>query len=180
MILRKINALVSLLTTALLMKHAVFLSIWMLSRGSMAKADNGMPFVLAALMVIHALISIILGILVHKGTKKQACKSYPKMNIPTIVQRATGIMMIVLLGLHISGSANHFQPKMLHAVIHPLFFAAALAHTSISASKAMITLGIGNAKTVKVVDAVMKIICIATFAASVVGFYLCLFVGVVR
>ena len=180
MILRKINAAVSLITTVLLMKHAVFLSVWMLSRCSIAKSGNVMPFILAALMVIHAAISIILGIFGHDGAKKQKVKSYPKLNKPTIMQRATGIMMIVLLGLHIAGSANHFQPKILHAVLHPLFFAAALAHTSVSVSKAMITLGIGNAKAVKIIDAIMKIICIATFIASVVGFYLCLFVGVAR
>ena len=69
---------------------------------------------------------------------------------------------------------------MLHAVLHPLFFAAALAHVSVSTSKALITLGIGNAKAVKIVDTVMKILCPAIFAAAVIGFYICLFVGVAK
>ena len=69
---------------------------------------------------------------------------------------------------------------MLHAILHPLFFAIVLAHVAVSVSKAMITLGIGNAKVIKVVDVVMKVICIATFVAGIIGFYLCLFVGVAR
>jgi hypothetical protein len=85
-----------------------------------------------------------------------------------------------LLVLHIVGASNYYQPKILHAILHPLFFAVVLAHVAVSVSKAMITLGIGNAKVVKGVDVTIKLICIATFIASVIGFYLCLFVGVVK
>jgi hypothetical protein len=64
--------------------------------------------------------------------------------------------------------------------LHPLFFAIVLSHVAISTSKAFITLGIGNAKTIKTIDIVLKVICIATFIACTIGFYLCLFVGVVK
>ena len=40
--------------------------------------------------------------------------------------------------------------------------------------------GIGNAKTVKIVNVVMRVLCIVTFVACVTGFYLCLFLGVKR
>jgi hypothetical protein len=102
------------------------------------------------------------------------------MNVSTIVQRITSVLMCLLLGLHIAGAANHFQPKMLHAVFHPLFFATALVHVAVSTSKALITLGVGSAKLVKCVDILVKGICAATLVAGVIGFYLCLFVGVVR
>ena len=180
MLLRKINATLSLLTTVLLLNHAIFLSVWMLSRCSIAKAENFMPWVLVVLMVVHAIISIVLAILGHKGVEKRKCKEYPKLNVSTTMQRMSGVFMLLLLGLHIAGAANHFQPKILHAVLHPLFFAVVLSHVAVSGSKAMITLGIGSAKTVKVVDVVIKIICIATFIASVIGFNLCLFVGVAK
>ena len=178
--LRKINAGLSLLTTILFLGHAMFLSVWMLSRCMIAKTVGILPWVLAGVFVIHALLSIFLGILGHKGAEKRKCNTYPKMNIQTCVQRMTGILMILLLGLHIAGAANHFQPKMLHAILHPMFFAAALGHVSVSASKALITLGIGNAKTVRVVDIAVKVLCVSTFIAAVIGFYLCLFVGVAR
>lgn len=177
---RKINAGLSLLTTVLLMDHAMFFSVWMLSRCSIAISSDKMPWILAGLMVIHAVLSIVLAIRNRKGIEKNIGKSYPKMNSSTYIQRITAIMMLLLLGLHIAGAANHFQPKILHAIVHPLFFAAALAHVSVSSGKALITLGIGNAKVIRIVDAAMKILCGITFAAGVVGFYLCLFMGVAR
>ena len=88
--------------------------------------------------------------------------------------------MILLLILHIVGAINHFQPKILHAVLHPLFFAVVLSHVAVSGSKAMITLGIGSAKVVNATDVVIKVLCVATFVASVIGFYICLFVGVAK
>ena len=178
--LRKINAGLSLLTSVLFLDHAIFLSVWMLSRCSIEKSAENMPWVLAAVAAAHAALSILLAILGHKGAEKRKCKTYPKMNIPTYVQRASGILMILLIGLHIAGAANHFQPKMLHAILHPLFFAVSLAHIAVSTGKAMITLGIGNARAVKIIDLIMKILCVVIFAAAVIGFYLCLFVGVAR
>lgn len=178
--LRKINAGLSLLTSILFLDHAIFLSVWMLSRCSIEKSAENMPRVLAVVAAAHAALSILLAFLGHKGAEKRRCKAYPKMNISTNVQRASGILMILLFGMHVAGAANHFQPKMLHAILHPLFFALSLAHIAVSSGKAMITLGIGNARAVRVVDIIMKILCVVTFAAAVIGFYLCLFVGVAR
>ena len=176
--LRKINAGLSLITTILLMDHAMLLSVWMLSRCSIEKSAENMPYVLAALMFVHAVISIVLAILGHKGAKKIKVKSYPQLNRATMVQRITGILMILMLGLHIAGANNYYKPKMLHAVFHPIFFGIALAHAAVSTSKALITLGIGNAKLVKIVNVVMRVLCVVTFVACVTGFYLCLFLGV--
>lgn len=180
MLLRKINAALSLLTTVFLLNHAIFLSVWMLSRCSIAKAESFMPWILVILMAIHAIISIILAVLGHKGAKKRKSKEYPKLNVSTTIQRMSGVFMILLIGLHIGGAVNHFQPKILHAILHPLFFALALAHIAVSTSKALITLGIGNAKVVKIVDTIIKALCVGTFIVGVIGFYLCLFVGVAR
>jgi protein-S-isoprenylcysteine O-methyltransferase Ste14 len=88
--------------------------------------------------------------------------------------------MMVLVGVHIAGAATHFQPKILHAVLHPIFFAMVLVHLAVSMSKAFITLGIGSAKLVKVIDVIMMVVCSIIFIGAVVGFYLCLFLGVAR
>jgi hypothetical protein len=180
MLLRKVNAVLSIICTVLILDHAIFLSVWMLSRCSIAKSENFIPIILMILVVAHAIISIVLGVIGHKNAEKRKCKEYPKLNVSTIIQRASGILMILLLVLHIVGATNYYQPKILHAVLHPLFFAIVLSHVAVSGSKAIITLGIGSAKVVKVVDVVIKVICIATFIASVIGFYLCLFVGVAK
>lgn len=180
MVLRKANAALSLATTALLMSHAMFLSIWMLSRCSIAKSANAMPWLLAALMVVHAILSILLLAQTRKGATKNKSKQYPQWNAETYIQRLSGMLILLLMGLHIAGAANHFQPKMLHAVLHPLFFAAALAHTAVSTDKALITLGIGTAKVIRIVSIAIKVLCVATLVAGVIGFYMCLFMGVAR
>ena len=177
MLLRKINAGLALLTTILLLDHAIFLSVWMLSRGSITKSETVMPWILMVLMVIHALISIDLGISAHSNIEKVECKKYSKLNLGTMVQRMSGIFMIILLVLHIIGASNHYQPKILHAVFHPIFFGLVLAHVAVSTSKSLIALGIGNAKIVKVVDVVVKVICGVTLVGGAVGFYLFLFMG---
>lgn len=40
MLLRKINAVLSLISTILILDHAIFLAIWMLSRCSIEKMEN--------------------------------------------------------------------------------------------------------------------------------------------
>ena len=180
MILRKINAALSLFTTVLLMDHAIFLSVWMLSRCSIEKSADFMPWILAVLMVLHAMLCIIFLIKSNKGVKKIKYKQYSELNVETYIQRITGVLIILMMGLHIAGAANHFHPKILHAIFHPLFFAVALAHSAVSVDKAFVTLGIGSAKFIRAVSITMKIICSATFVAGVIGFYICLFVGVAR
>ena len=180
MILRKINAVLSIISMILLLGHAIFHAVWMLSRCSIPKTVNSLSRILLVFMLAHAIISIVLAVLGHKGVEKVKTKSYTKMNLPTIVQRASGILMVLLIGVHIAGAFNHFQPKMLHAVLHPLFFIVVLAHLAVSTSKAFITLGIGNAKVVKIIDVIIRVLCILTLIASIVGFYICLFVGVAR
>lgn len=180
MILRKINAVLSLFTTVLIMNHAVFLSVWMLSRCSIEKTANFMPWILAVLMVLHAILCIILLIKSRKGVKKIKYKKYSELNIEASIQRITGVLMIIMMGLHILGAANHFHPKILHAIFHPLFFAVALAHSAVSVDKAFVTLGIGSAKLIRAINVTMKVICCITFVAGVIGFYICLFVGVAR
>ena len=178
--LRKINAIISMLIVVLLFDHAIFYSVVMLSRYRIAAHATVLPWVITILVVIHAILSIAMAVLGHKGTENRKCNMYNRLNAKTMLQRYSGLLMIVLLVVHIVGSGTHFQPKMLHAVLHPIFFAVVLMHLAVSMSKAFITLGIGNAKLVKVFDVVMPVVCCIIFAAAVVGFYLCLFLGVVR
>ena len=175
MLLRKINAVVSLLITVFLLVHAIYLAVWMLSQGRIDEnAIDVVPWVLTGLTLIHAFISIdvvVSGLMSEENTRKG--RMYPKMNLSTLIQRASGILMILFTGLHIAGAAGYMQPpKLVHGIVPPLFFLLVLAHIAVSTSKAFITLGIGNAKFVKRVDLVMKVVCGVTLIADVVGFYL--------
>ena len=173
MILRKINAGISLLATVLLLNHALSLSAWMLSRGSIALSPGIWPWILVGTMILHALIGIELAISAHSDEQAHKGKSYPKMNVQTIVQRISGVLMIVFAALHIAGAAGYMKPpKLVHSIVPPLFFTLVLSHIAVSASKALITLGIGNAKVFKVADIAIKAICGATLIAAITGFYL--------
>ncbi len=177
MLLRKLNAALSLLTALMFFDHSIFLSIWMLSDFRIEKSADAMPFILAGLMVLHALISILLGILGHKGAEKRKCNAYPKLNAETFIQRASGILMLLLLGAHIAGAATHMQPKILHSILQTIFFLSAFAHISVSVGRSLITLGIGNARVIRVVDIAMKFLCLAVFAMSMVALFRAMFPG---
>ena len=145
----------------------------MLSRGTVEKSADSMPKILFAAMMVHAIISIVLAVLGHKGADKIKCKGYSSLNRPTYIQRFSGIVLIPLTVLHILGTIGIINPpQTVHAILPPLFFAICMMHVAISANKAFITLGFGNAKFIKIADIIIKLICGATLIADVAGFYL--------
>ena len=172
MLLRKINAVLSLIVSVLLLDHSIFNAVWMLSQGSVAKT-TALSWVLFGLMMVHAIFCIIFGIQAHRGEEKQNADAYTPVNLSTKIQRIGGLLLIPFSVLHMLGTVGVIQPpQAIHAVIPPLFFALCLVHLAISGSKAFITLGIGSAKLIKIVDIAVKALCVATLIASVVGFYL--------
>ena len=173
MLLRKINAGISLFITVLLLDHAIFHAVWMLSMGSVPQSGDFLSWVLFGFMMLHALLCIVHGVKDHKEKKQQEGNAYAKPNVETVMQRVTGVLLIVFTILHVLGTVGILQPpKFVHAVLPPLFFALALLHVAVSGSKALITLGIGNAKLIKVVDVFVKILCVVTLVADVIGFYM--------
>lgn len=169
---RKINAGLSLLTTCFAFYHAISAAVEMLSKGRIASNETVTSWILLGLMALHAFVSIDLAISAHAGIEKRKCKQYPKMNAATMVQRISGCLMIVFTALHVAGAAKLMQPpQIVHAILPPIFFTMVLAHVAVSTSKAFITLGIGNARFVKIVDIVTKVLCVATLIAAVIGFY---------
>ena len=173
MILRKINAVLSLIVTVLLLDHAIMNAVWMLSFGSIAKTIGFMPWLMTALIALHAFISIDIAIYGIVSGNSFKYKKYARLNLPTVLQRVSGILLIVFSVLHIAGAMGAITPPAaVHAVLVPLFFTVALIHIAVSGSKAFITLGIGNARAIKVIDIVIKVISGATLIADVTGFYL--------
>lgn len=173
MLLRKINAIISLLTTLFLLYHAIFISVWMLSKGSIEQSAPVAPWILTGLVGIHAFISIYFAVLSFGEGEKRKVKSYPKMNGATIFQRVSGILLIIFAALHVAGASGAMQPPhIVHTIFPPIFFTIALAHAAISTDKALITLGLGNARIIKVVGVAVKLICAATLIAAIAGVYL--------
>ena len=171
--MRKINALLSLLSTSLVLYHAVLHGIRMLSMGRIDVSIDFLSWVLMGLVILHAFVSLEMAATEIMKADKRKCKTYFKLNISIMIQRITGILMLIFAGLHIAGATKAMTPpQIVHAIVPPLFFIIVLVHTAFSTSKAFITLGIGNARTVKVIDVFMKVICAITLVADIVGFYL--------
>lgn len=178
--IRKINALFGLLSTLLLLDHGIFFSVWMLSRGSIEKSGPLFSWILTIFMGIHVVLSVIVMITNTKNAKENKHKEYVKLNAEIYLQRISGVLIIPLTVAHILGASAYFQPMILHAILQPLFFGAILTHVAVSVGRSLITLGVGNSKAVKVVNIITKILCAMIFVAGVIGFYLCLFKGVVQ
>ena len=172
MLLRKINAGLSLISTFLLLNHAIFIALYIFSNGRILNPLHRASWLLVGIVAAHAAVSIAAAILSHAGAEKRTCKNYPKKNIPTLIQRASGMLLIPLIALHVAGASGAMTPpKLVHTILPPVFFLISLAHAALSASKAFITLGIGSAKVVRAIDVALKITCALTLVADVVGFY---------
>lgn len=173
MLLRKINAIISLLTTLFLLDHAIFTSVCMLSQGRVEQSAPIVPRILAGLVAVHAFIGIYFASSSLMEGEGKKVKSYPKLNRVAIFQRISGILLIIFTALHIAWASGAMQmPHIVHMILTPIFFTIALAHASVSTNRAFITLGIGNATFVKAVGIIIKVICAATLVAAIIGFYL--------
>ena len=172
MFLRKTNAVISLLTTVFLLLHAILKAVWMLSRGGIVISSFYISCVLAGLMVIHACITMDIIFSGLMGDETCKPKKYPKMNVSTIIQRISGVLLLFFSGLHVAGAIGYIQPPpVVHAIIPLVFFTIAMVHVVNSTRRAFITLGIGNAKFIKTIDIVVKVICGVTVVADLIGFY---------
>lgn len=173
MTIRKINAGLSLITTFLILCHAIALAAWMLSMGRIIPKASQLPWVLTWITGIHAVISIFIMASELKEKKKNKGVEYPKDSASTVVQRLSGMLMLVFTFLHIAGTIGLMQPpQLVHAIVPPLFFALVMTHVATSTHKAFVSFGIENEKFIKVIDVLSKVICVATLIADVAGFYL--------
>lgn len=171
MILRKINAILSLLATVLLIGHIIAFLAYVQFKIVFAISFETSAQILVITMLTHAALSIYMAIMANINVEKKKCNGYPALNKNTFIQRFSGIVIAILTGIHVIGAGNHFQTVFVHALIQPLFFILVLIHSAISTSKAFITLGIGTSKTIKFIDIFMKVFVVLTFILSIVGYF---------
>ena len=171
--IKKFNAGLSLVTTFLILCHAIALAAWMLSMGRIMPKATQLPWVLTWITGIHAVISIFIMASELRNKKKNKSVEYPKDSVSTIVQRLSGMLMLIFTALHILGASGIMQPpQIVHAIVPPLFFTLVMVHVAVSTEKAFVTLEIGSEKFVKAVNVFAKMLCGATLIADIIGFYL--------
>ncbi len=164
--IKKANAILSLLTLCLLVVHAGYqtVSYLLFFYNPVATAVTGMS--LEAAFVLHAILSAISVF----GAHDSKTISYKKLNIGTVLQRITAVLMIVLLPPHIAFSVllnKGVVPKQTFYIIiavQILFYGAICTHVAVSFSKALISLGwlVDDDKRKKI-DRTVAVICAVLF-----------------
>lgn len=170
--LKKINAVISLLLTAMILIH---IGVCCYSYAAMWYDPiiiKTIARVTAGLVAVHALLSIAAFFFLHDGA---ALTKYPRQNLRLILLRATALLMLLLLHPHFTAfkfmeSPDPFtvQRKLLVILPEFLFFGTTLLHVGLAFTRGLITLGLlKNDRQERTADRIMWIICGLFFAASV-------------
>lgn len=170
--LKKINAVLSLMTILTLLIHVgytVFAYMTFYYNPGL-KLWTSVPFMVCA--CLHAVCGMAAVFLQADGT---SLALYPKQNKGTIIQRMSAALIFPLLILHLNtfnllascaGGGRWFF-FVLIVLSQPLFYGVVLAHTAVSFSRALITLGwLSSTEKKKITDWIVYAVCIICFVLS--------------
>ena len=167
MTVKKWNARLSLLTILLLLIHEgyqLFAYITFYYNPVLSKVSG---YALAGCFVLHAILSMIGVAFLHDGKSV----AYKKLNIRTVLQRVSAVLLILLLPLHIfsfpllKSSAGGFGYLLVEAA-QIIFYATLFCHVATSFSNALITLGwLSDIKKKRIIDVVVIVICVIMLIA---------------
>lgn len=162
---KKINAILSLISIALLFVHAVYHTVSYLLYYYNPLVTKLLGYILFALILTHAVLSVIVVFILHDSKKI----SYPRNNIKTILQRISGFSLLLIIFTHI----RHFaildsyvgsSGFTVALIVEIVFFGLIFLHIALSFSKAFISLGlITSMKSAKICDITVSVICAACF-----------------
>ena len=169
--IKKWNARLSLLTVVLFLIHEgyhLYAYTTMYYNPVMSKVTG---YALVGALGLHVILSIISVFVLHDAKKV----TYKKLNIKTVIQRVSAVLIVLLLPIHIL-SFGLLQSSVggigyiLTEIAQILFYAALCCHIAVSFSNALITLGyLTEMRRKRIIDIVAAVICAILFlAASVI------------
>ncbi len=168
---KKFNAALSLLTALALFVHVGYTAYAYLTfyYNPLLKSLTSIP--LMVFVCLHAVLAMGIVFFSADGTK---LSQYPKQNIGTILQRASAILILPLLFLHINtfdllkscaGDGKWFCFILL-LIAQPVFYATVFTHCAVSVPRALITLGLlSSLKKKKTADRIVFVLCAIFFIA---------------
>lgn len=169
--IKKWNARLSILTLALLLTHEAYQLYAYLTFYYNPTLSAVSGYTVAGAFVIHGALSLICITALHdaKGV------AYKRLNLKTVIQRVSAVMIVLLLPLHIF-SFSTLQSSaggvgyVLTEAAQILFYGALSCHVALSFSNALITLGrLQDIKKKRVIDIIMIVFCAMLFlTASVI------------
>ncbi len=171
MAIKKWNARLSLLTLLLLLIHEgyqLYAYITFYYNPVLSKVTG---FATAGCFALHAILSMIIVFVMHDSKSV----AYKKLNIGTVMQRISAVLILILLPLHIfsfsllKSSVGGIGYVLVEAA-QIIFYAMLSCHVALSFSNALVTLGrLSDIKKKRVIDVVVCVICLLLFiAASVI------------
>ena len=168
--IKKVNAVLGLLTTALILFHIIYETVSFLTFSYDPFLTSLIAHILTFGVVLHVILSIIMLLFIHdKGNGFK----YPKLNIRTLIQRISAVLIIFVTALHVNtfklmnSVLNDTGTFCLIVISQVLFYAIVLLHISLSFSNSLITLGlISSHKARKRADIASFSLCAFLFAAA--------------
>ena len=171
--IKKINAILSLLTILALLVHVGVILYTYLSF-----QFNPVPVRMTArafmlLACLHAVLGMVILFFSSDGIRLDL---YPRQNIGTILQRISAILLIPLIVLHINlfklltacaecGQWTGFTVLML---TQPLFYGTVFIHVAVSLTRALVTLGwLSSMEKKIIIDRIVYIVCAVLFVLTV-------------
>lgn len=170
--LKKVNAVLALLSSFALVLHVSCMSFWMFTDyyNETLIAMVSIPFMVFT--CAHAICGMCSVFLLSDGTRLDV---YKRENRQTVIQRITAAVFFPMLIVHIKSmeiliglsAKQAWGGFFLLLFIQILFYAVVFAHIAVSFSKALITLGIlsGN-DTRKKIDRIVIILCVVMFISA--------------
>ncbi|WP_295153663.1 hypothetical protein [uncultured Ruminococcus sp.] len=171
--LKKINAVLAILSMVAMIGHIGYTDFAYLKMyyNPLLKLLTSLPFMI--LTCLHAVCGMSAVFMQADGTRLDL---YPEQNKKTIVQRLSAALIFPLLLLHIntfdllkscaeSGKTVCF---VLLLISQPIFYGVIFAHTSVSFSRSLITVGILTSRErQKMIDRIVGIASAVLFAVTV-------------
>ena len=171
--IKKINAVLSLLTVLAIIVHIGYNIFAYLTfyYNPMLKGLTAGPFMLLA--CLHAILGMMIVFLQADGTRLDL---YPKQNRSTVIQRVSAALIFPLMILHTKtfsllqscAGSGKWVPFVLLIITQPLFYGTVLTHVAVSVTRALVTLGrIDSREKQKKIDCIVYIFCAVLFALAV-------------
>ena len=150
--LKKINAVLALLTMLFILIHIGYNSYCYLTFYYNPTLKNVTAIPVMLLTCAHGICGILAVFLMGDGTK---LNTYPKQNIRTIIQRVSAALFFPLLILHLntfnilknSSEEGTWFKFIVVILCQVIFYGVVIIHTAVSVTKALITLGLLSSPT---------------------------------
>lgn len=173
MLLKRINAVLGLLTILALLGHGGVMTVSLWTGWYHYILCKSLSRVTVILLFLHVVMTLGIFFFGHDG----AVMGYPRLNRATRLQRDSAILILVLIHVHTrayahmaTGAVLPGWKAVLFCVTEVLYFGAVLTHVAVSVSKAAVTLGlVSTERGLRAVDCTARVICALAMLAAAGG-----------